>query len=258
MNFDDIKNVPEQLRQLGIDFAAMCDEVADKFQEGVDKLPENLMDLVMANVPRRPMMPAAAGARRGVAHPTEMDKSVLAWMIANPGDQRVGDIRDAVRGNFPNVDSLQVAKSLKYLCSAGKVSTNGKRGRGTAYAIVEGATSDLAEAESSDSGPTARSAILAVLNELEPGDKISPKDAYARAMELWPDKFTVSSFGGIFSSLAKEEGENGEPFVQFSGNNKNRVYFRGTQKYTDAAPYPENYTPRVFTQSEDDSSAATG
>ncbi len=206
---------------------------------------------------KRAPRPSPAGARRGVTHPNDLDQAIMKFLIDESENQGSPQIQECLTDDFPGIDTLKVGRSLKWLVKVGKIKSNGKKGRAMAYTNVDDdpalpeKTHSPSGRRNPNGGPTARQAILLVLNELEPGDKITPKDSFARAMEIFPGRFKVASFGAIFSTLAKDA----DSGVQFEGNNKNRVYFRGADKLEDAATMPEDAPPR---QTKTDDEAATG
>lgn len=197
--------------------------------------------------------PDPAGARRGVVHPNDLDKAVLNFLVGQKDKVDVKAIFANIESNFPDLKQTQVAKSLKWLIQISKVGADGK-GRGTMYKATS--TDNTLPAPDYDGPvgePTAKSAIKLVMNELEPGEKIAPKDAIAQAMSIFPGHFTNTSFGAVFSQLAKSAE------VQFTGSKKKRLYFRGGAKLKDAAERPTTTTDTTTdTKSNEDQEAATG
>lgn len=257
LDLDELYQAPDRLRDYGEKIAEIFNDHADKLESAIEAItPDSILSSVLSGVKGK-MSPSPAGARRGIVHPTALDRDVIKWLFQNKGEQKVSDIRDAMNdAGHRGIDSLEVSKSLKFLCSTEQVGTNGKRGRGTAYFAVEGKTGELPENETNDAasgGLTARAAALCVLNELPMGDKTSPKKVFSRAMELFPDQFTPSSFGGLLSNLLKENLAG----LGCEGEGRARVYYR-TATLEGAAPMPEGAPPRTVTAEETQGEAATG
>lgn len=261
IELDDLYESPERLREFGDLIQKIFYMSADNVEETLENLvPESIISMVLSGATKHAGSPAAAGARRSAVHPTQLDKDVCAWLFANKGEQRVADIKAAMSGDHPGIDSLEISKSLKFLVSTDQVGTNGKRGRGTAYYAVEGQPGVLPEATHDETrapngGPTARAAVLCVLNELPVGDKISPKNVFSRAMELFPNQFNTASFGGLFSQLSKESLSG----LCSEGVGRSRVYYR-TGELAGAVSLPEDAPPRTVASEENETNteAATG
>lgn len=254
MNIQELQAAPAELRR-----------AADEIEAALKGLSPGTRALLGIEVGRRRrgggVDPDPAGARRGVTHPNDLDQAIFNFLVEAEGPQKVPEIKEALTDKFPNVDGLTVGRSLKWLKGVKKVKDNGGKGRAMAYTNVDDdpelpvKTHTATGRRNPNGGATAKEAIILVLNELDPGDKIAPKDAYARAMEIFPDRFKLTSFGGVFHGLSKEEVD-GKPIIQFEGKGKNRVYFRGPDKIPGGADMPEGAPPKAAANSNEEDNSS--
>lgn len=260
MDIQQLKNRAGSMREEGEALIKAADEI-DAITSGLSPGTIKILGQTGGLSILPGIAPPPAGARRGVTHPNDLDKSVFAFLVGASAERRVGEIKRGISDNFPGLESPQISKSLKWLLAIGKIETNGKRGPGVAYFNKTDDTSfptnthTMSGRRNPDGGPTAKEAVLLVINEYEPGDTIKPKDVYERAMEIFPNRFKKTSFGAIFSTMAKKVDNDGKPIIKFEGDGKSRVYIRGVELLKGAGEYPEGFNK---SDKEEESESATG